>query len=80
MTRPPAVHEIPLQLASKRRRLKGSSGTFVNCSILSREIYADKNFAEALKEQAMSQAAEYDRLADQYNKETGKAPSDKRVD
>jgi hypothetical protein len=34
----------------------------------------------ALKEQARSQAAEYDRLADQYNKETGKPTSDKRVD
>jgi B-cell receptor-associated protein 31 len=34
----------------------------------------------ALKEQASSQATEYDRLADQYNKETGKPVSDKRVD
>lgn len=35
---------------------------------------------EALKSQARSQATEYDRLADQYNKETGKPVSDKRKD
>ncbi|KAI0052458.1 endoplasmic reticulum protein [Auriscalpium vulgare] len=34
---------------------------------------------ETLKKQASQQAAEYDRLAEQYNKETGKV-SDKRVD
>lgn len=36
--------------------------------------------SEALKEQAKSQATEYDRLADQYNKETGKPISNKRTD
>ena len=36
--------------------------------------------SETLKGQARSQAAEYDRLADQYNKETGKPVSDKRKD
>jgi len=35
--------------------------------------------AETLKKQATQQAAEYDRLAEQYNSETGKN-SDKRVD
>jgi hypothetical protein len=34
---------------------------------------------DTLKKQASQQAAEYDRLATQYNKETGKV-SDKRVD
>jgi B-cell receptor-associated protein 31 len=38
------------------------------------------HFLDALKTQAKSQAAEYDRLADQYNKETGKPVSDKRKD
>jgi hypothetical protein len=36
--------------------------------------------SETLKSQARSQATEYDRLADQYNKETGKPVSDKRKD
>ena len=36
--------------------------------------------SEALKQQARSQAAEYDRLADQYNKETGQPVSNKRTD
>jgi B-cell receptor-associated protein 31 len=35
--------------------------------------------AETLKKQAKQQASEYDRLAEQYNKETGKT-SDKRRD
>lgn len=34
---------------------------------------------ETLKKQSAQQAAEYDRLAEQYNKETGKT-SNKRVD
>jgi len=45
-----------------------------------KEIERLKRDLTALKEQARSQAAEYDRLADQYNKETGKPTSDKRVD
>ena len=36
--------------------------------------------SESLKQQARSQAAEYDRLADQYNKETGQPVSNKRMD
>lgn len=36
--------------------------------------------SESLKQQARSQAAEYDRLADQYNKETGQPVSNKRTD
>jgi B-cell receptor-associated protein 31 len=44
------------------------------------ETYADAVYPVTLKEQAKSQATEYDRLADQYNKETGKPSSDKRVD
>jgi hypothetical protein len=45
-------------------------------------IYSDDFYPHSatLKEQARSQAAEYDRLADQYNKETGKPISDKRTD
>ena len=45
-------------------------------------IYSDGFYplSETLKGQARSQAAEYDRLADQYNKETGKPVSDKRKD
>ena len=45
-------------------------------------IYSDGFYrlTETLKGQARSQAAEYDRLADQYNKETGKPVSDKRKD
>ena len=45
-------------------------------------VYADYllfNFTETLKKQSAQQAAEYDRLAEQYNKETGKI-SNKRVD
>ena len=42
--------------------------------------YADAIYPATLKEQAKSQAAEYDRLADQYNKETGKPSSNKRED
>ncbi len=42
--------------------------------------YADGIYPETLKAQAGSQAAEYDRLADQYNKETGKPTSNNRVD
>jgi len=34
----------------------------------------------AMKAQARSQAEEYDRLADRYNKETGQPVSDKRTD
>jgi len=45
-----------------------------------KEIERLKKDLETLKAQARSQAAEYDRLADQYNKETGNSPSDKRVD
>lgn len=48
--------------------------------IFGTEIYTDEIFLAALKEQALSQAAEYDRLADQYNKETGKPSSNKRDD
>lgn len=44
------------------------------------QTYADEIFPATLKEQALSQAAEYDRLADQYNKETGKPSSNKRED
>ena len=44
------------------------------------ETYADDTYQGTLKEQAKSQAAEYDRLADQYNKETGKPSSNKRED
>jgi len=45
-----------------------------------KEIERLKRDLTALKEQALSQAAEYDRLADQYNKETGKPSSNKRED
>ncbi|KAI0270569.1 endoplasmic reticulum protein [Gloeopeniophorella convolvens] len=45
-----------------------------------KEVERLKRDLEALKQQARSQAAEYDRLADQYNKETGKPVSDKRKD
>jgi len=45
-----------------------------------KEIEKLKKDLETLKGQARSQAAEYDRLADQYNKETGKPVSDKRKD
>jgi predicted transcriptional regulator len=45
-----------------------------------KEIERLKQDLETLKSQAKSQAAEYDRLADQYNKETGNSASDKRVD
>jgi B-cell receptor-associated protein 31 len=45
-----------------------------------KEIERLKQDLETLKAQAKSQAAEYDRLADQYNKETGNSASDKRVD
>ncbi|KAH9003674.1 B-cell receptor-associated protein 31-like-domain-containing protein [Lactarius hatsudake] len=45
-----------------------------------KEIDRLKQDLETLKQQAKSQAAEYDRLADQYNKETGKPTSNKRVD
>ncbi|KAI9511233.1 B-cell receptor-associated protein 31-like-domain-containing protein [Russula earlei] len=45
-----------------------------------REIERLKKDLEALKEQARSQAKEYDRLADQYNKETSQPISDKRSD
>jgi len=45
-----------------------------------KEIERLKLDLATLKEQAKSQAAEYDRLADQYNKETGKPSSNKRVD
>ena len=44
------------------------------------ETSADGIHPDSLKAQAKSQAAEYDRLADQYNKETGNSSSDKRVD
>jgi hypothetical protein len=46
-------------------------------------MYSDAFYpplSDTLKAQARSQAAEYDRLADQYNKETGKPVSDKRTD
>jgi len=46
----------------------------------SKEIARLKQDLETLKAQAKSQAAEYDRLADQYNKETGNSASDKRAD
>jgi len=46
----------------------------------SKEIERLKRDLETLKAQAKSQAAEYDRLADQYNKETGNSASDKRAD
>jgi len=39
-----------------------------------------KQDLETLRAQAKSQAAEYDRLAEQYNRETGNSASDKRVD
>jgi len=45
-----------------------------------KEIERLKKDLETLKAQARSQATEYDRLADQYNKETGKPVSDKRKD
>jgi len=45
-----------------------------------KEIERLKLDLATLKEQAKSQAAEYDRLADQYNKETGNSSSNKRVD
>ncbi|KAN0118236.1 B-cell receptor-associated protein 31-like domain containing protein [Russula decolorans] len=45
-----------------------------------KEIERLKKDLDALKAQAKSQAAEYDRLADQYNKETGTPVSDKRKD
>lgn len=45
-----------------------------------KEIERLKQDLETLKGQAKSQAAEYDRLADQYNEETGKTASNKRVD
>ena len=41
-------------------------------------LHTDRS-ADTLKKQANQQAAEYDRLADQYNKETGKI-SNKRKD
>jgi len=45
-----------------------------------KEIERLKKDLESLKQQARSQAAEYDRLADQYNKETGQPVSNKRTD
>jgi len=45
-----------------------------------KEIERLKKDLESLKQQARSQAAEYDRLADQYNKETGQPVSNKRKD
>lgn len=45
-----------------------------------KEIERLKQDLATLKEQAKSQATEYDRLADQYNKETGKSSSNKRED
>jgi len=35
---------------------------------------------DTLKNQAASQAAEYNRLADRYNKLTGEKPADKKAD
>jgi len=45
-----------------------------------KEIEKLKKDLAALKAQARSQAEEYDRLADRYNKETGQPVSDKRTD
>jgi B-cell receptor-associated protein 31 len=53
----------------------GKSGSY-RCS----KTCADEFCTATLKEQAKSQAVEYDRLADQYNKETGNSSSNKRVD
>lgn len=58
-------------------RLKRDLSTYFSFGT---ETYTDEIFLAALKEQALSQAAEYDRLADQYNKETGKPSSNKRED
>jgi Bap31/Bap29 cytoplasmic coiled-coil domain len=67
---------------TRRKKSKGSREILVRVFASHNWTYLIGSYAlpAALKEQARSQATEYDRLADQYNKETGKPVSDKRVD
>jgi len=68
------------EYAKLKTATASASRSNVVASDQTKEIERLKRDLAALKEQASSQATEYDRLADQYNKETGKPVSDKRVD
>ncbi|KAI0277827.1 B-cell receptor-associated protein 31-like-domain-containing protein [Russula aff. rugulosa BPL654] len=65
---------------AKLKKTADTSRANVAAGDQAKEIERLKKDLDALKAQAKSQATEYDRLADQYNKETGKPVSDKRKD
>jgi len=68
------------EYAKLKKAAADTSRTNVVAGDQAKEIERLKKDLDALKAQAKSQAAEYDRLADQYNNETGKPVSDKRKD
>ncbi|KAH9980582.1 endoplasmic reticulum protein [Russula compacta] len=68
------------EYAKLKKATAGNSRGNVVAEDQTKEIERLKKDLQTLKEQAKSQAAEYDRLADQYNKETGKPISNKRTD
>jgi hypothetical protein len=68
------------EYAQLKKATAGTSRDNMVAGEQTKEIERLKRDLTALKEQALSQAAEYDRLADQYNKETGKPSSNKRDD
>ncbi|KAI0291572.1 endoplasmic reticulum protein [Russula brevipes] len=68
------------EYAKLKKATAGNSRDNIVAGDQTKEIERLKKDLETLKAQARSQAVEYDRLADQYNKETGKPISDKRVD
>jgi len=65
---------------TSRANIAASAQTSEQTSEQTKEIEKLKKDLAALKAQARSQAEEYDRLADRYNKETGQPVSDKRTD
>ncbi|KAH9953623.1 endoplasmic reticulum protein [Russula dissimulans] len=68
------------EYATLKKTTAGNSRDNIVAGEQTKEIERLKKDLQALKGQAQSQAAEYDRLADRYLKETGQPVSDKRTD